>query len=116
MTAVANPSPVTYEWNRVDGISRDEFGRVSYHDGVLNISEVKRSDEGFYTVRASNAEGTTQTKIEIEVLYAPRYDIFYRVSALIFARRPKYVRLFSPPFFSAGVSRCIWEEDGNKRG
>ena len=76
MTAVANPSPVTYEWNRVDGISRDEFGRVSYHDGVLNISEVKRSDEGFYTVRASNAEGTTQTKVEIEVLYAPRYDIF----------------------------------------
>ena len=43
--------------------------------GVLNISNVRREDSGYYTISATNAEGTTQTKIKIDVLYAPRYVI-----------------------------------------
>ena len=47
--------------------------RLSVSEGVLNISNVRREDSGYYTISATNAEGTTQTKIKIDVLYAPRY-------------------------------------------
>ena len=47
--------------------------RLSVSGGVLNISNVRREDSGYYTISATNAEGTTQTKIKIDVLYAPRY-------------------------------------------
>ena len=56
--------------------------------GVLNISNVRREDSGYYTISATNAEGTTQTKIKIDVLYAPRYvsllyfDLFLAVTVL----------------------------------
>ena len=56
---------------------------------MLNISNVRREDSGYYTISATNAEGTTQTKIKIDVLYAPRYvslllyfDLFLAVTVL----------------------------------
>ena len=62
--------------------------RLSVSGGVLNISNVRREDSGYYTISATNAEGTTQTKIKIDVLYAPRYvsllyfDLFLAVTVL----------------------------------
>ena len=48
--------------------------RLVMSGGVLNLTNVKRQDSGYYTISATNAEGTTQTKLKIDVLYAPRYD------------------------------------------
>ena len=62
--------------------------RLSVSGGVLNTSNVRREDSGYYTISATNAEGTTQTKIKIDVLYAPRYvsllyfDLFLAVTVL----------------------------------
>ena len=39
---------------------------------ILNISDVRREDSGYYTVRATNEEGSSQTKIRLDVLYPPR--------------------------------------------
>lgn len=95
VTALANPSKIEYSW------SKDEFPRVSIPDndlgnsgagdremkslneartlnrifsnqGVLNVSEVRREDSGFYTIKATNDEGTTQRRIRINVLFKPR--------------------------------------------
>jgi len=45
--------------------------RVYADNGVLNVSVVRRGDAGTYTIRASNQEGATETRIEINVLYPP---------------------------------------------
>ena len=77
MTATANPLPIDYQWSKestaleLEKIPSDL--RLSVSGGVLNISNVRREDSGYYTISATNAEGTTQTKIKIDVLYAPRY-------------------------------------------
>ncbi len=92
MTASANPMPVKYEWTKeapadpATGIAtagnagvdlaallKASGGRASVNDGVLNISNVQREDAGYYTVTASNTEGSSKTQIKIDVLYAPRY-------------------------------------------
>ena len=88
MTASANPLPITYDWTKevvdpVTGVGsgsevslasivRSSKGRLEAKDGVLNVSDVYREDAGYYTVTATNAEGSTQTNIRIDVLYAPR--------------------------------------------
>ena len=79
MTATSNPAPSSYKWSRLqDHTSQDEVlqkdahARVHFEDGILNISEVTREDSGYYTISATNEEGTTMTKIRVEVLYPPR--------------------------------------------
>ena len=77
MTASANPLPIDYEWAKESAASLEleklnPSNRLSVSEGVLNISNVRREDSGYYTISAKNAEGTTQTKIKIDVLYAPR--------------------------------------------
>jgi hypothetical protein len=76
MTASANPLPIEYEWSKEsDMLDFDKLittDGLSVSNGVLNISSVHREDAGYYTISATNAEGTTQTKIKIDVLYAPR--------------------------------------------
>ena len=110
MTATANPLPIEYEWSKESAalelekigggssstvpqqdldksehvLSRYDPDRLSVSGGVLNISKVRREDSGYYTVSATNAEGTTQTKIKIDVLYAPRYVIHLLVTLYIY--------------------------------
>ena len=76
MTASANPLPIEYEWSKESSALELEklfpTDRLSLSGGVLNLTNVKRQDSGYYTISATNAEGTTQTKIKIDVLYAPR--------------------------------------------
>ena len=94
MTAKANPERVTYQWikDREDGprnlrnfgrhnensIDTDNTGfnklheRIFSNDGVLNITKVLRKDAGFYTIKANNDEGASQTKIKLEIQYEPR--------------------------------------------
>lgn len=79
MTATANPLPIEYEWSKespasleLEKLQPGSDHRLSVSGGVLNISNVRREDSGYYTISATNAEGTTQTKIKIDVLYAPR--------------------------------------------
>ena len=107
MTATANPLPIEYEWSKESAalelekigsstvpqqdldksehvLSRYDPDRLSVSGGVLNISKVRREDSGYYTVSATNAEGTTQTKIKIDVLYAPRYVILLLVTLYIY--------------------------------
>ena len=104
MTATANPLPIEYEWSKESSaleleklgssssstvqqdlaksepvLSRYDPDRLSVSGGVLNISKVRREDSGYYTVSATNAEGTSQTKIKIDVLYAPRYVQYWKV-------------------------------------
>lgn len=77
LTASANPLPIEYEWLKLD-VEQQKLvpvmigDRLSVSGGVLNLTRVERLDAGYYTVAATNAEGTTQTKIKIDVLYAPR--------------------------------------------
>lgn len=80
MTASANPLPIEYEWSKessatleLEKLVPSADHRLSVSGGVLNISNVRRQDSGYYTISATNAEGTTQTKIKIDVLYSPRY-------------------------------------------
>ena len=79
MTASANPTPIEYEWaNESPALELEKLhsdptdDRLVMSGGVLNLTNVKRQDSGYYTISATNAEGTTQTKIKIDVLYAPR--------------------------------------------
>lgn len=78
MTATANPMPVEYKWtketsdNSLVDVSKIYTDRLSVVDGILNFSRVHRDDSGYYTISATNAEGTAQTKIQVDVLYAPR--------------------------------------------
>ena len=82
MTASANPTPIEYEWAKESQAleleklhsdsTTDDRRRLVMSGGVLNLTNVKRQDSGYYTVSATNAEGTTQTKLKIDVLYAPR--------------------------------------------
>ena len=77
MTAVANPSPINYLWFKEDqdGKLREiksTGSRLTFENGVLNISSVEREDAGYYTISATNDEGTTQTKIRLDVHYPPR--------------------------------------------
>ena len=82
MTAMANPPPVSYEWLKdVQGDdghhdNKDVFStsRIRVQNGILDLSEVRRQDAGYYTVKATNDEGTSQTKIEIDVQYPARYS------------------------------------------
>lgn len=82
VSAVANPRPVKYEWFKEDDQGRLHTvgpgqGRLVIRDGVLNISHVTREDAGYYTISATNEEGTTQTKIRLDVLYPPRYSLHH---------------------------------------
>ena len=94
MTAKANPDRVVYQWikdtdegprkipnfgeNSENAIDTDNTilnkirERIFCIDGVLNITNVLRKDAGFYTIKANNAEGFSQTKIKLEILYQPR--------------------------------------------
>ena len=90
MTAKANPGRITYEWtedndrsrnirnfpeinrNEVENYNGFLHERVFSNDGVLNMTKVLRKDAGFYTIKASNDEGVSHTKIRIDVLYQPR--------------------------------------------
>ena len=94
MTSKANPERVIYQWikdtdngprqirnfgstnaNDIDGdnsMFNKVHERIFTTDGVLNITKVLRSDAGFYTIKAKNDEGASQTKISMDVLYEPR--------------------------------------------
>jgi hypothetical protein len=72
MTALANPASVSYEWSRADGAAVESGSRLMVSDGVLRVTSARRSDAGFYSVTASNREGTTTARIRIDVLYPPQ--------------------------------------------
>ena len=73
LTALAHPPVSTYEWTREDGRPmEDDSGRVSAVGGVVTFREVERADEGFYSVKATNAEGVTMAKVKVEVMYPAR--------------------------------------------
>ena len=60
-------------WTREDGRPlEDDSGRVSAVGGVVTFREVERADEGFYSVKATNAEGVTMAKVKVEVMYPAR--------------------------------------------
>ncbi len=69
-------SPNNPVWTKLEikqSTSSRDNQRVFYNNGVLQIKKVKKEDAGFYTVTASNEEGTAQTSFEIDVLYPPRW-------------------------------------------
>ena len=95
MTAKANPDRVVYQWikdtengprqirnfglnneNEINDADNTVFNklheRIFTSDGVLNVTKVMRNDAGFYTIKARNDEGSSQTKIKVDVLYEPR--------------------------------------------
>ena len=89
MTALANPSRIEYTWSKdphqviPNGVTNSDREmkslneirtqkRVFAYNGLLNVSQVKREDSGIYTITATNEEGATETRIEINVLYEPR--------------------------------------------
>ncbi|XP_066949212.1 nephrin-like isoform X2 [Macrobrachium rosenbergii] len=63
VSAVGNPNSVTYIWKRYD--------EVVMSGSFLNISSVTKDQAGFYTVEATNEEGTSVKNISINVKYAP---------------------------------------------
>ena len=87
MTALANPTQVEYQWAGKEGqlptappgdhremksLNEARARRVYSNRGVLTLTKVERGDSGYYTVRASNEEGASETRIMINVLYPPR--------------------------------------------
>lgn len=82
VSALPNPSEITYEWTRnsypfnvIDSLSQMDPRRPTrMHSvgSVLNISKVSRQDSGYYTVKATNSEGVTEVKIQLNVFYMPR--------------------------------------------
>lgn len=85
MTALANPTQVEYQWAGSEGqvptapgdremksLNEARAKRVYSNRGVLTLTKVERGDSGYYTVRASNEEGASETRIMINVLYPPR--------------------------------------------
>ena len=86
MTALANPTQVEYRWAGSDGqlptatggdremksLNEARAKRVYSDKGVLTLTKVERRDSGYYTVRATNEEGASETRIMINVLYPPR--------------------------------------------
>ncbi|XP_059086903.1 synaptogenesis protein syg-2-like [Tigriopus californicus] len=113
MTAIANPSALTYEWTRVDNeVENTEIlsARVALQkDGVFKIARVERNDGGYYTVTAKNQEGTTQAKIEIEVLYPPSIvNITHRV--LVGPGEPAHLEC-AVDAMPLGSKTIRWERD-----
>jgi hypothetical protein len=76
LTALANPTKIAYVWTKEAEEGRESKletdDRVSVVNGVAIFSEMWRADAGYYSVTAENAEGATQTKIEVKVFYPPR--------------------------------------------
>ena len=82
LTAIANPPKIEYKWSRgkvsIPKVSDalPESRLVALSNGQLNISNVRREDAGAYKVKAENSEGKTKIKFKLNVLYAPRYELY----------------------------------------
>ena len=75
MTAIGNPSDITYSWYRgSDRLIPARLRRASINlprfkqsNGVLNMTGIVRSDAGAYSCEARNAEGSSEQFITINV-------------------------------------------------
>ena len=79
MTASAYPGVDSYEWFKETDTGLEKIQddlrtdpRIRVQGGILKIFMSRREDSGFYTVKARNAEGISQTKIEVNVLFPPK--------------------------------------------
>ncbi|KAF2366197.1 Fibronectin type III [Trinorchestia longiramus] len=60
---VAKPSTVTYTWHF--------GGELIASISILNITNITRAQDGVYTVKATNSEGSTTKDIAVKVKFAP---------------------------------------------
>lgn len=66
MKANANPMTMQYTWLK-DGEPLILNDRVIADGGVLNITKLSRSDDGIYTCRAVNSQGSATINITVIV-------------------------------------------------
>ncbi|XP_018006965.1 nephrin isoform X2 [Hyalella azteca] len=62
-TVLAKPSAVTYTWHF--------GGQLITSSSVMNITNISRTDDGIYTVKATNSEGSVTKDIALKVKFAP---------------------------------------------
>ena len=68
LTALGNPSTITYKWKREDDSEIGSSGsRVTADGPVLNITKAQRADTGIYKLYATNELGTSETSIRVTV-------------------------------------------------
>ena len=96
MTALPNPSDIEYQWSQgtspgvavprsldprslgsegdreMKSLNEARSVRLYSQGGVLKLAKVERGDSGYYTIKATNAEGATETRVMINVQYPPR--------------------------------------------
>lgn len=75
LTASANPDAVTYVWSRdgqpIPAAATAKVGeRITYDGAVLDLTVVRRSDEGPFVCNATNSEGRGTTTVHLNVQYA----------------------------------------------
>ncbi len=72
LTASANPDAVTYVWSRdgqpIPAAATAKVGeRITYDGAVLDLTVVRRSDEGPFVCNATNSEGRGTTTVHLNV-------------------------------------------------
>ena len=79
LPAKANPPEIEYKWTSPTRGNVPETAEalpesriIALPNGKLNVTLAKREDAGKYKVKASNSEGKTTIKFNLDVQYAPR--------------------------------------------
>ncbi|KAK7156740.1 hypothetical protein R3I94_006700 [Phoxinus phoxinus] len=69
---LANPDEITCEWIfQGEKLVKERDPRYHFDDWTLEIANVSRRDGGDYIIECSNDEGKNQTKLKLDVQYAP---------------------------------------------
>lgn len=66
VTTKGNPSEITFKWSMKKEGSFD-LKRLRTNGSTLTLTRVSRSDAGILYVEATNAEGTSETQIQLNV-------------------------------------------------
>ncbi|XP_037072882.1 LOW QUALITY PROTEIN: nephrin-like [Pollicipes pollicipes] len=77
-TARASPDNITYSWYRGAAALPAEEARVVGLGALLNISQVEKSDAGWYRLEAENTEGTSTMRVNVNVQYEPEVTAISR--------------------------------------
>jgi hypothetical protein len=86
ISASGNPADLEYLWLTSSGEPLGSLGGagvslggagVSLQGGVMTVARATRELAGTYVLFANNSEGSATLKFQIDILFAPRYHIFF---------------------------------------